>query len=446
MSPRMPDNPLAQDFTLASLLRFAFPSITTMLFMGLYTITDTVFISRLVNTNALSAVNIVCPVINIIVGLGTMIATGGSAIIARRMGEGQERKAKQDFTMIMLFGAVLGILIAFTGLLFLDRIIWGLGASAILFPYCKDYLWVLLIFTPASMLQTLFQNLIVTAGKPSIGLSLSVGAGIINIILDYLFMAVLGMGVMGAALGTGIGYMVPAIIGILFFCGKRSTLSFVRPSVHFSVLVKSCANGSSEMVSQISSAVTTFFFNRSMMKMLGENGVAAITIIIYAQFLLTTLYIGFSMGVAPVISFNYGAKSRLRLKNIYKICLRFITVSSAGICLASLLFGPRLVSLFAGSDSMVYDIAAPGFLLFSFSFLFSGMNIFSSATFTALSNGRISALISFFRTFGFIMLCLLVLPSIIGVNGVWLAVPIAELLTLGVSSYFLYTRRKKYFL
>ena len=294
------------------------------------------------------------------------------------------------------------------------------------------------------MLQTLFQNLTVTAGRPSLGLSLSVGAGIINIILDYLFMAVLGMGVMGAALGTGIGYVIPASIGILFFSGKNGTLSFVRPSLRLSVLAKSCANGSSEMVSQISSAVTTFFFNRAMLKMLGENGVAAITIIIYAQFLLTTLYIGFSMGVAPVISFNYGAGNLLRLKNICRICLRFIAVSSACIFLSSLLFGPRLVHLFAGSETLLYDIAAPGFVLFSFSFLFSGMNIFSSATFTALSNGRISALISFFRTFGLIMLCLLILPALIGVNGVWLAVPVAELLTFGVSAYFLHSCREKY--
>lgn len=440
--PEILSNPLAQDFTLIPLLRFAFPTIATMLFMGLYTVTDTIFISRLVNTNALSAVNIVCPVINIIVGLGTMTATGGSAIIARRMGEGQGRQARQDFSMIVLFGAFLGILITVTGLLFLDRIIWGLGATSMLFPYCKDYLRILLLFTPASMLQTLFQNLIVTAGKPSLGLSLSIGAGIINIILDYLFMAVLGMGVIGAALGTGIGYVIPASIGILFFSGKRGTLSFVKPSLRLSVLAKSYANGASEMVSQISSAVTTFFFNRAMMKMLGENGVAAITIIIYAQFLLTTLYIGFSMGVAPVISFNYGARCRLRLKNLYRICLRFIAASSAAIFLASLLFGPRLVALFAGSETIVYDIAVPGFLLFSFSFLFSGMNIFSSSTFTALSNGRISALISFFRTFGFIMLCLLILPALIGVNGVWLAVPVAELLTFGVSAYFLYSCRK----
>ena len=238
-----------------------------------------------------------------------------------------------------------------------------------LFPYCKDYLRILLLFTPASMLQTLFQNLTVTAGSPSFGLSLSVGAGIINIILDYLFMEVLGMGVMGAALGTGIGYVTPASIGILFFSSKNSALSFVKTSLRLSVLAKSCANGSSEMVSQISSAVTTFFFNRAMLKMLGENGVAAITIIIYAQFLLTTLYIGFSMGVAPVISFNYGAENFLRLKNIYRICLRFIAVSSACISLSSLLFGPRLVLLFAGSKTLVYCCARICTLFLQFSVL-----------------------------------------------------------------------------
>ncbi|WP_455542042.1 MATE family efflux transporter [Intestinibacter sp.] len=446
-------NPLSQDFILSTLLKFAFPTIITMLFMGFYTIVDTIFVARFVNINALSAVNIVCPIINIIVGISTMIATGGSAIVSQKMGACEVQRARQDFTLIVIFNIILSLLIAVFGILLIDKIVLGLGASKILFSYCKDYLIIILIFTPASMLQVLFQNLIVAAGKPTFGLILSISAGVINILLDYVFMVCFKMGISGAALGTGIGYLVPSIIGILFFSSKikllifknmESTLYFEKPVLDISILIQSCANGSSEMVSQISTAITTFFFNLTMMKLLGESGVAAITIIIYSQFLMTTLYIGFSMGVAPIISFNYGGENFYILKKIYRLCLGFIIISSITIFLISVLCSNQLVQLFAGSSIEVYNITVRGFFIFSFSFLFSGINIFSSATFTALSNGKISALISFLRTFGFIMISLLILPIHIGVTGVWLAVPISELLTLNISLFFIFYYRKKY--
>lgn len=435
------NNPLAQDFTLRSLLKFAFPTITMMIFMGLYTITDTVFVSRFVGTNALSAINIVCPVIYIIVGLGTMLATGGSAIVARKMGAGEEKRARQDFTLIVLFGTALGFLILLFGIIFIDEIVRGLGASEVLFPYCKNYLRIILLFTPASMLQVLFQNLIVTAGRPTLGLTLSLGAGVVNVVLDYVFMGLFRMGIAGAALGTGIGYVIPSVLGILFFNRKNGTLSFVRPVLDFSVLRESCFNGSSEMVSQGSTAVTTLFFNLTMMRLAGENGVAAITIIIYTQFLLTTLYIGFSMGVAPVISFHYGAGDGRRLKKIYKMCLFFIITSSVCVFGVSLFWGEKFVQFFTGKENEVYAIAASGFRLFKYSFLFSGFNIFISAFFTALSNGKVSAAISFLRTFGFLLTGLAILPVFLGVTGVWLAIPMAEVLTFGVAVLLTVRRR-----
>ena len=422
---QMNSNPLAKNFNTGSLLKFAFPTISMMLFMGLYTIVDTIFVSRFVNTNALSAINIVCPVINLIVGLGTMIATGGSAIVARKMGAGEPKRAKQDFTLLILFGFILGVIIFVLGIIFIDEIIYALGADKVLFPYCKDYLTIILLFTPASMLQVLFQNLFVTAGKPTLGLVLSVSAGVMNIVFDYLFMVIFDMGIAGAGFGTGIGYLIPAITGLIVFCKKSGTLSFVKPIIDIKVLGESCINGSSEMVSQLSTAITTFFFNRTMMNLLGVNGVASITIIIYTQFLLTTLFIGFSMGVAPVISYNFGANNYYGLKKIYKICISFIFVGSLFIFALS----------FINGNTLVYKIAINGFMIFVFSFLFSGFNIFSSAIFTALSNGKLSALISFLRTFGFIMIGLLVMPQFIEITGVWLAVPVAEILTLCISLY-----------
>ena len=302
-------NPLSHNFTIKSLLKFAFPTIFMMIFMGLYTVVDTVFVARFADTNALSALNIVCPVINLIVGLGTMLATGGSAIIARKMGAGEHTRATQDFTLIISAGILFGVLIAVLGTFFIDRIVWGLGASSMLFPYCKEYLFILLLFTPASILQVLFQNLIVTAGRPGMGMVLGVSAGIVNILLDYIFMVPLRMGIKGAAFGTGIGYMILAVIGLWFFSAKKGSLHFRKPVIDFSVLAESCTNGFSEMVSQAATAVTTFLFNLIMMKLLGENAAAAITIMIYMQFFLSAFYIGFSMGVADVISYNYGKLS-----------------------------------------------------------------------------------------------------------------------------------------
>lgn len=431
------ENPLSQNFMMKSLLKFAFPTILMMIFMGLYTVVDTIFIARFIDANALSALNIVCPVINLIVGLGTMLATGGSAIIARKMGAGEQTRASQDFTLIISTGVLIGILIAIFGTIFINKIIWELGASSILFPYCKEYLFILLLFTPANILQVLFQNLIVTAGHPEIGMILGVSAGVTNIFLDYVFIVLLQMGIKGAAFGTGIGYMIPAVIGLLFFSTRKGNLHFRKPVIDIFVLKESCMNGFSEMVSQMATAVTTFLFNGVMMKLLGENGVAAITIIIYMQFLLSALYIGFSMGIAPVISYNYGKQDEKQLKNIFSICIRFILFVSISVFAIAFIFGSPLVGIFSEKGTFVYEIARNGFLIFSFSFLFSGLNIFTSATFTALSNGKLSAILSFLRTFGLITVLLLTLPNILGVIGVWLAVPISELLTMIVALIFL---------
>lgn len=437
-------NPLAENFSAVSLIKFAFPSMVMMLFMGLYTIVDTIFVARFVDTNALSSINIVCPVINMIVGLGTMLATGGSAVVAKKMGSGKTEEARSNFTLIIITGIITGLVITMIGLLFLDEIVWGLGASEILFPYCKDYLTIQLIFVIGNIMQVLYQNLFVTAGKPTLGLVLSVLAGIANIVFDYVFIVLLKMGIKGAALGTGIGYMIPTVIGTAFFLTGRSELHFCKPKMDAGVLIKSCSNGVSEMVSQLSTAVTTFLFNATMMKLLGEDGVAAITVIIYSQFLLTTLYIGFSMGVAPVVSYNYGSGNVNQLKKVVRICFRFIMAISIFVFLFSFFAGENIARIFAESNENVFEITKAGFTIFSFSFLFSGCNIFASALFTALSNGKASAAISFLRTFGFITVFLLILPKFLQVTGVWLAIPIAEMLTLILTIYMIFGYSKYY--
>lgn len=322
------ENPLAERVTLPSLMKFTAPSICMMMFMGLYTVMDTVFVSRLVGTDALSAVNIVCPVVNITVGLGTMLAAGANAAVSRQLGGGQVRKAREDFTWLVSCAAVLGGIITAAGSACLERLIWQLGASPRLFPYCRDYLGVLIVFAPACMLQTVFQNLFVTAGRPGLGFGLAAGAGCANVLLDYLFIAKCRMGIAGAALGTGIGYLIPAVAGVFFFGTTRGVLSFCRPKCRWRILGESCWNGASEMVGQMASAVTTFLFNRSAMGLAGEDGVAAVTIMIYGQFLLSTVYLGFSMGVAPVVGYHYGGKNWSQLRRIFQSCGAVLAVSS----------------------------------------------------------------------------------------------------------------------
>jgi len=440
----MQNNSLDRDWSAGALLRFAFPTVVMMVFMGLYTITDTVFVARLVNTDALSAINIVCPVLNVTVGLGTMLAAGGNAVVSRKMGAGANQEAKEDFTLLIIAGGAVGLVLLLIGTVWIDPLIYALGASGRLFPYCKDYLLTLLLFFPANILQTLFSNLFVTAGKPGLGFGLSVLSGGANIALDYIFIALCDMGIRGAALGTGIGYLIPAAAGLDYFARSRGVLSFTRPKWTWAVIKESCLNGSSEMVSQLASAVTTFLFNDAMMNLLGEDGVAAITIMIYSQFFLNTLYIGCSMGIAPVIGFHYGSGNQVQQRKVFRISMGLIAAASVLVFSVSRFGGPYIVGIFAKEPSEVYAIAADGFPVFSYSFLFCGLNIYTSSMFTALSNARVSAALSFLRTFGLLAGGILLLPGIWGITGVWLAVPLAEGTMFLVSALCLYHYRKRY--
>lgn len=342
------------------------------------------------------------------------------------MGAGLEQEAKEDFTLLVLAAAGVGAAILICGTLWLNPILLVLGASECLLPYCRDYLGLLLLFLPANVIQTVYANLFVTAGKPGLGFGLSVLAGLANILLDYVFIVLGGMEIRGAALGTGLGYLIPAAAGTVFFFRNRGALFFVKPRWRGALLTESCLNGSSEMVGQLAAALTTFFFNLTMMERLGEDGVAAVTIMIYSQFLLNTLFIGFSMGVAPVIGFHYGSGNRKQQRKILSICIRFLAAASLLIFALSISGGSLVVRMFTPDASRVYEIAAAGFPVFSVNFLFCGFNIFISALFTALSNGKISAVLSFLRTFGLLCGGILLLPRLFGITGVWMAVPMAE--------------------
>lgn len=437
-------NSIAKDFKFFSLLRFALPTMVMMIFMSLYSIVDGIFISRLLGTNALSAANIVYPVISIVFAVGIILSTGGSALIAKKLGEGKEKEAREDFSFLTLVSFLFGIAILLIGNIFIEPIVRALGSTDALLPYCVNYLSVSLLLAPAAMLQMMFQTFFVTAGKPLIGLILTISGGVANMILDYLFMGPFNMGISGAALATGIGELIPAVIGLFYFLFTRHSLYLTKPVVRFQVLKESCFNGSSEMVTNLSTAVVTYLFNITMLKFLGEPGVAAITIVLYGQFLFNALYMGFSMGVAPVISYNHGSQNLPLLKRIFKICIGFISISSILITVMALVSSPVIVEIFTPIGSATYDIAKTGFFLFSINYIFAGINIYSSSMFTAFSDGKVSALISFVRTFVLIVLNILLLPYLIGVNGVWLAVPAAEFMTLFLSVYFFYKKRNVY--
>lgn len=432
---------LNQRFTPWSLLKFAAPSIIMMMFMSLYTIVDGIFVSRFVGSNALSSINIVFPVINVAIAVATMLATGGNAIISRYLGENRPKQANACLTQFVCVTIGLSLLFLVCILAFTTPLSRFLGASDILLNDCNTYLRILGLFVPACMLQALFQSYFVTAGRPNLGLALTIGAGICNAVLDYVLIAVYNFGVAGAAIATCIGQCIPAVVGLLFFIFNKKGLHFTKFSFHKRELFQACYNGSSEMVSQLSMAIVTVLFNIVLMRIAGEHGVAAITILLYGEFLFNSFYLGFSIGIAPIVGFQYGAQDRVQLKRVYRIAFAFVMISSVVLLGAAEGLSRLIITIFT-DDPETFPLALTGFRLFSIGFLFSGFNITSSGFFTALSNGKVSAILSFCRTFIFTTICLIVLPHFLGINGAWIAVPIAEVCTLLVSLYM----HQKYFI
>lgn len=426
--------------SLLDLIKISTPTISMLVFMSLYSIVDGVFVSRFVGADALSAVNIIYPVINVLIAIGVMLATGGSAIIAKKIGEGKVIEAKEDFSLITLTGLIIGILFSIVCFLFFDDIIKLLGSNNEIYTYCRDYFKVLAVFAPAFILSLIYQILSVTAGSPVLGLILTLIGGVANMILDYIFIVPMNMGIQGASLATSIGNALPAIIGTFYFFSKKRNLYFIKPRFKFNTIINTCANGSSEMIGNLATGVTTMLFNIVMMKYLGADGVSALTIVLYGQFLITAVFVGFSAGIAPTLSYNYGANDTEEIRNVMKLSMLYIIISSIAMYILSVLGSEVIVSVFAPKGSSVYDIGYRGFMIFTISFIFTGMNIFSSAIFTAFSNGKVSATLSFFRTFVFIITGIILLPKVFGVDGVWMSVPIAELLSFIMSLVYI----KKY--
>lgn len=436
------DNRFEQTFTFPALLRFSLSNIVMMIFMSLYVIVDGMFVSRFVNTTALSAINMTYPIECIEFALGIMLTSGGSAIIARKMGEGKAEEARQDFTFLVMVSLIVGVSIALICNLFMESILDFLGVSAKQHDYCALYTRILTGFAPCLFLQSDFQMYFITAGKPQLGLALTVAAGVENMIMDYVFIVPLHMGILGAALATVLGYCIPAVTGLLYFSLKRDgSLYFVPFPVRWNVLRKSCTNGISEMISNLSMAVTTFLFNILFMKYYGEDGVAAITIVMYFQFVYTSIYFGYAMGIAPVISYKFGSGATEELRKMVRSSICFLVLCSAASWLLSLLTIRPLLILFAEPGNGVFELTLQGFRIFAISFLFMGISLFASSLFTAVSDGRTSAVISFLRTLIFLSGSILALQAVFGGPGLWYAVPLAELLGLLVSVWYLIRKK-----
>lgn len=438
------ENALNRGFHTAALLRFALPTVLMNLFVGLYYIVDGVCVARFASTDALSAMNITYPTFFAALAISIMLATGGSAVVAKKMGEGREEEARADFSFLALTTCLVGVAFSVACLVWIRPLLYFLGASDLLYPMSRTYLSIQLCFTPAIFLQMFFQTFFVTAGKPKIGLLLSLCAGCINIVLDLLLVGWFRLGVAGASLATCAGYSIPAVAGVLYFFRSRGTLFFVRPKCAPGLLRRSCSNGASEMVANLSTSITTAVFNLLMMRMVGEDGVAAITLLVYTQYLFQAFFTGFSIGVAPVFSYNYGSGNRQRLARLFGISIRSVLAGSAGVFLIMELFAPWMVTAFAPPPSPVYDIAVGGIRIYSVAYLFYGTNVFTSALFTALSNGRLSAVVSLLRTLVFLLLGVCALSALLGVVGIWMAGPFAEAATVVWSVLFLKRRGPEY--
>ncbi len=439
------ENPLARHFTLCSLIRFATPGMAMTLLLSLYTIVDGIFIARCAGTLALSAVNMFFPLMGIVYGIAFMLAAGGSALIARRMGEGDMRGAQRMFSALVGIVLALGLGFASAGYGCAPQLAQLLGATPAQLADCIAYMRPFFLFAPVVMLQVCFQTFFTTAGHPGLGLASITLAGITNVVLDYVFMVPLQMGVAGAALATGCGALMPAAIGLAFFLLRRGDcLRFTAPAISPRDFLHTCWNGASEMVTNLANSVTGYLYNITFIRLLGEDGVAALTVVFYFEFIFSSVFFGYANGVAPVISYKYGEGNRAQLRLIIRRSLLFVLLFSILAYLLSVGTLDRTLPIFLPPESPVYALAHAGFRPYALAFLLMGVGIFASSAFTALSNGTVSALISFGRTFVFLAGSIVLLPRLMGAEGLWLAMPAAEALGLLLAAACLILLRRRY--
>ena len=436
---------LSDHFTYNKLIRFTLPTIIMMIFSSIYGVVDGIFVSNIVGKDAFAAVNLVFPAIMILGAIGFMVGTGGSALVSKTLGEGDSEKANRYFSMLIYLDIILGMIFTIVGFFFIEPITYLLGATEELVPYCIIYGRVLMIGLSFFFLQITFQSFEIVANRPKMGLYVTVIAGVSNMILDFVMIYLLKMGIFGAALASITSQFIGAVIPFVYFARKNSSLlHLTKTNLEFKPILKACTNGSSEMVTHLSMSLVNMLYNLQLMKYAGANGVSAYGIIMYVGFIFVGVFVGYAVGSAPLIGFNYGAKNYNELKSILKKSIILLGSSAVILTILAEIFAPSLASIFVGYDKELLDMTTNAIRLFSISYIINWFNIFASSFFTALNNGVVSAIISFVRTLVFEVSMIFVLPLILGLNGLWLAVVVAEFLSLLLSLGFMFKNSKKY--
>lgn len=436
---------LSEHFDYKKLLRFTAPSIIMMIFTSIYGVVDGLFVSNIVGKPAFTAVNFIMPVLMICGSVGFMFGAGGSALISKTLGEGNRERANRIFSLIVYTSMVVGVVIAVFGFVFMEKISAALGAEGEMLENSVLYGRIVICALPLLLLQYEFHTLFVTAEKPKLGLIVTVISGVANMGLDALFIAVFDMKIAGAALATAISQVIGGAIPLVYFFGKNdSLLRLGKTSPDFRAIGISCSNGMSEFVSQGSMSIVNMLYNTQLIKYTGDDGVAAYGVMMYVNLIFLAVFIGYSVGTAPIIGFHYGAKNCDELKSLRRKSMRIILIVSVLMLCAAQLLAIPLGRVFVGYDSGLFALTVRGFRIFSFLFLFAGVNIFGSSMFTALNNGVISAVISFLRTLVFQIAAVLIMPLFLEVDGIWGSVVAAELLSCAVTVIFIVAKQKKY--
>ena len=437
---------LSEHFTYKKIFRFALPSIVMMVFTSIYGVVDGTFVSNFVGKTPFAAVNLVWPFLMILGAFGFMIGTGGSALVAKTLGENKKEDANRYFTMLITLVVILGVLLTIIGLIVLRPLSSALGASGQMLEDCVTYGRTLMIFNTAFMLQSVFQSLFITAEKPRLGLIMTVIAGLTNMVLDALFIAVFKWGLVGAALATGLSQCIGGVLPLIYFMSPKNdtALKFVKTKLEGTVLLKACANGVSELMTTVSSSLVSMLYNFQLMRLAGQNGIAAYGAVMYVEFAFIAVFIGYSIGTAPIVSYHYGSENHNEVKNMLQKSFKIMSILGITMMVLAQMLASPLAKVFVGYDKELFDMTVHGFRLFSFYFILAGINIYASSFFTALNNGMISAIISFSRTLGFETLAVIILPIFLQLDGVWLAITVAEICAFVISISFLIAKKEKY--
>ena len=436
---------LSDHFTYSKLLRFTLPSIVMMVFTSIYGVVDGLFVSNFAGKTAFASVNLVMPFVMILGGMGFMIGTGGTALVSKILGEGDPDTANRTFSMMVLFTLALGLVLSAAGIVFMRPVSRFLGATDAMMDDCVLYGRIVTGFTFAFMLQNVFQSFFIAAEKPKLGLKVTVAAGLANMVLDALFIAVFNWGVAGAAIATGLSQCVGGVLPLVYFLRPNSSLLRLSPTrLRLRPILAACGNGSSELMSNISSSVVSMLYNFQLMRLTGEDGVSAYGVLMYVQFIFISIYIGYSIGCAPVVSYHFGAQNHGELKNLLGKSVLLMGCTGVALTALAMALADLLSRLFVGYDAGLFALTSHAFRLFAWSFLLAGFNIFASGFFTALNNGGVSAAISFLRTLVFQSASVLILPIFLDVDGIWWAITVAEVFAFLISVTFLLAKRGKY--